>query len=406
MAAFEYEALDSAGRRLRGVVSADTPRLARRELRRKKLFPVHVAPTSQKKQASAALPKWLRSGLSAKDVSLLTRQLATLVSAAAPVEEALQTMALQTEKQAAKRVLLSVRARVMEGYRLSEALAEESATFSPLYRSMVAAGETSGNLGPVLERLADHLEKSQRLRSKVTTALTYPIFLAVVATAVAAALVTFVVPKVVDQFSSLGQDLPALTELLIAVSAFAADYGLAVAAILALAVVVFLRALKHEGFRIRVDRAVLKVPFVGRLVREIHAARLARTLETLIASGATVLDGLNAARSVMHNRILKDAVAEAATLVSEGASLSAALRRSKAFPPLVTYMAASGENSGRLDHMLSKAADYLEREFEDVTTATLSLLEPAIIIVMGGVVATIVLAILLPILQLNTLALF
>lgn len=406
MAAFEYEALDGAGRRLRGVVSADTPRLARRELRRKKLFPVQVAPTSQKKRAKAALPKWLRSGLSAKDISLLTRQLATLVSAAAPVEEALQTMALQTEKQAAKRVLLSVRARVVEGYRLSEALAEESATFSPLYRSMVAAGETSGNLGPVLERLADHLEKSQRLRSKVTTALTYPIFLAIVATAVVAALVTFVVPKVVDQFSSLGQDLPALTELLIAVSAFAADYGLVVVALLALAVLVFLRALKHDGFRMRVDRAVLKLPLVGRLIREIHAARLARTLETLIASGATVLDGLNAARSVMHNRILKDAVAEAATLVSEGASLSAALRRSKAFPPLVTYMAASGENSGRLDHMLAKAADYLEREFEDVTTATLSLLEPAIIIVMGGVVATIVLAILLPILQLNTLALF
>ncbi len=413
MAAFDYEALDARGRKVKGVITADSVRVARRDLRARKLVPVKVSEsaggTAAKPGAGGAapglrLPRFSR-GLAARDIAMVTRQLATLINAAAPVEEALQAIALQAEKPRVRTVLLAVRSCVMEGQRLSQAMGQQPGVFSPLYRSMVAAGEGSGTLGPVLERLADHLENGQKMRAKVTAALVYPSMLALVAIAVVVMLMAFVVPKVVDQFDSMGRELPTLTRVMIALSDGVRDFGPFVLAGLVIGGLVFARALAQEGFRRRVDRGLLAVPLVGKLMRELHAARLARTMAALVSSGTPVLEGLTAARNTVRNTVMRDAIGDAATMVREGASLSAALRRTKAFPPLVVYMAAMGEKSGRLDDMLSKSADYLEAEFEALTGAALSLLEPAIIIVMGVVVGTIVMAILLPILQFNSAAL-
>ncbi|RMB11801.1 type II secretion system inner membrane protein GspF [Eilatimonas milleporae] len=404
MRTFEYEALDRNGRTRKGVVSADTARAARRELRRKQLMPVRVDATDTNTGAGAGL-SLQRDHISGKDVSLVTRQMATLIGAAAPVEEAINTVAAQAEKPSVKRTLMAVRTSIMEGHRLSDALSQHPKSFDRLYCAMVAAGESSGHLGAVLDRLSDHLERSQKLRSKVRTAMIYPTALALTAIGVVIALMTFVVPKVVDQFDTMGQTLPALTRLMIILSDGMRDYGLIIAAGLAVAVFAFSRALKLPAFRFAVDRLLLRLPLVGKLVRGLNAARLARTLSTLIASGAPVLDGLRAAARTVTNTVLKSSIETVVTMVEEGASLSTALKRVEGFPPMVGYMAAAGENSGRLDDMLAKAASYMEDEFENITSAAVSLLEPAIIIVMGGVVATIVLSILLPIMQLNTLAL-
>ncbi|MDX1580715.1 MAG: type II secretion system inner membrane protein GspF, partial [Alphaproteobacteria bacterium] len=344
-------------------------------------------------------------GLGSKQVSLLTRQLATLISASAPVEEALQTVALQADNEKIRTILLSVRSNVMEGSKLSTALSQHPGAFSPLYVALINAGETAGSLGPVMDRLADYLEKSQKMRSRIINALVYPGFLAATAIAVVTLLMVFVVPRVVEQFESMGQDLPGLTVALIGLSDFIRSYGLVLLLLVVAGLALFTRQLRRPGFRWAFDAFVLKIPVLGRLLKELQAARLARTLSALISSGTPVLESLGAARSTIGNRVLNDAVSRAMIMVSEGTSLSAALRRTQAVPPMVIYMAATGEKSGQLDVMLAEAADYLETEFDDFTNTAIGLLEPAIIILMGGVVALIVLAILLPMLQFNSMAL-
>lgn len=335
----------------------------------------------------------------------MTRQLATLIEASAPVEQALHIVAAQTGNPKLKRALLGVRTRVTEGRRLSAAMAEQPQIFSSFYTSLISAGEGSGSLGIVLARLADHLEKSRRLRAKVTTALIYPAALSIVAVTVIAILMTFVVPKVVAQFDSLGQDLPGITLMMIAISGAMRSYGLVLLCILAVTPFVFSRAMKNANFHRRVDSVILRAPILGRLVRELHAARLARTLATLVASGAPLYEGLAAAQKTTSNLVLRDALSDITAQVREGESLSAALRRSQSFPPLVAYMASVGESTGQLPEMLAKAAEYLEAEFQSFTDTALSLLEPSIIVVMGMIVALIVLSILMPILRLNTMAL-
>ncbi|MHB1207755.1 MAG: type II secretion system inner membrane protein GspF [Rhodospirillaceae bacterium] len=404
MAAFEYEALDLKGAVKTGVISADTARLARRELRQIRLVPVRLVPVAGKRVSS--LPPWLRrERIKPPARMIMTRQLATMISASAPLEEALHTIALQTDDKSVRGTLLAVRGRVMEGHRLADAMSNHGEVFGPLYRALIAAGEMSGNLGPVLERLADYLEKSERLRAKVAAALIYPLVLTLVATGVVVILTTFVVPKVVSQFTSLGHELPLLTRILMFISDAIASYGLAGVVVAGLGVAVGLRALKRPSVRRQADGFVLRLPVIGKLLRGLYAARLTRTLGTLIASGVPVVDGLAAAKSTLSNTVLADAVARATTDIKEGASLSNALRRTNLFPPMVVYMAAVGENTGRLDVMLTKAAEHLENEFETFTSTAIALLEPLIVVVMGGVVALIVLAILMPVLQLNSLAL-
>ena len=408
MPAFEYEALDFKGAMRTGVVSAETARLARRELKQIKLVPVRIVPVKGPTTRSGrqGLPAWLtRRRVKPHSLMITTRQLATMISAAAPVEEALHTVALQAEDKAIRASLLAVRASVMEGMRLADAMARHDHVFGSLYRAFISAGELSGNLGAVLERLADHLEKTERLRGKVAAALIYPAVLSVVAAGVVAILMIFVVPKVVSQFDSLRQQLPLLTRALIFVSEALSAYGLAGAVAAILGAAAFARALKRPAFRRRWDGFLLRVPVLGKLLRGLYAARLARTLGTLIAGGTPVVDGLSAAKAAVSNRVIAESVADVATSIREGASLSHALRRTNLFPPMVVYMSAVGENTGRLDAMLIKAAEHLEMEFETFTTTAISLLEPVIVVIMGGLVALIILAILMPILQLNSLAL-
>ncbi len=404
MSDFDYLALDTAGRERRGSVRAASVDDARATLSARRLFVVRMEPATGASVAPLLSRRALfRKKLTAKQLTLFTRQLATLFQVS-PLEESLRTIARQSEQESVRHVLLSVHGAVVEGRRLSEAMAREGASFPPLYRAMVAAGEGSGTLPPILERMADLLERQALVRAKVMSALAYPVVLAIVAGFVVMALMIFVVPKVVEQFEDVGQQLPLLTRIVIGLSEFLASWWWALAAMLAALALLVGRALQDETLRLRFDRRLLRVPLIGRLIRDLHAARMARTLSTMVASRLPLLEGLRLTTLTVHNRALRKASEDITEAIRTGGSLSAALRRTGVFPPLLVYLAASGEASGKLDLMLERAADYLEREFDSFTAAALSLLEPAIIVIMGAIVALIVLSILLPILQLDTLA--
>jgi general secretion pathway protein F len=404
MSDFDYLALDTAGRERRGSVKAASVDDARAVLGARKLFVVKLergtGATTPPLLSRRAL---LRNKLTGKQLALFTRQLATLVQVS-PLEESLRTIARQAEQETVRRVLESVHGGVVEGRRLSEAMARERASFPPLYRAMVSAGESSGTLPQILERMADLLERQAQVRGKVMSALAYPVVLAIVATFVVFALMIFVVPKVVEQFEDVGQALPLLTRIVIVLSDFLANWWWVLLLVLAGLGLLIGRALQDEALRLRLDRLLLRLPLIGRLIRDLHAARMARTLSTMVGSRLPLLEGLKLTTQTVHNRALRQASEEITEAIRTGGSLSAALKRAGVFPPLLVYLAASGEASGKLDIMLERAADYLEREFDSFTSAALSLLEPAIIVVMGVVVAVIVLSILLPILQLDTLA--
>ena len=404
MSDFDYLALDTAGRERRGSVRAESLEEARKKLVTRRLFVVKVEPASGE-SAPPLLSRqvFARKKLSGKQLTVFTRQLATLAQVS-PLEEALRTIARQTEKEHVRNILLSVHGRVLEGRRLSEAMAREAASFPPLYRGMVAAGEGSGTLPAILERLADLQERQAQVRSKVLSAVAYPLVLAFVATFVVFALMVFVVPRVVEQFEDVGQELPLLTRMVIGLSSFLANWWWAMLIVIAGGLFLGGRALRNEANRLRFDRFLLRVPFFGRLLRDLHGARMARTLSTMVASRLPLLEGLRLTTETVHNRALRVASAEIAETVRTGGSLSGALKRAGVFPPLLVYLAASGEASGKLDIMLERAADYLEREFDAFTATMLAMLEPAIIVLMGAVVALIVLSILLPILQIDTLA--
>jgi general secretion pathway protein F len=402
---FSYAAIDTAGRERRGRLVAADRDAAQAKLLERKLFPVRIDDAHRNGDVTPLLQRNIsfRRRLSAKQLTLFTRQVATLTQVA-PLEEALRTIVRQSEQEHVRRVLARVHAGVVEGRRLSEAMAIEASSFPPLYRAMVSAGESSGSLPDILERLADLQERQAVVRGKVLAAVAYPLSLAVVATVVVIALMIFVVPKVVEQFEDMGQQLPLLTRIVIGLSDFLAGYWWLLLGLIVGGGLLLWQTLKNEEFRLRFDRGLLRLPLIGRLLRDLHAARMARTLSTMVASKLPLIEGVALTARTVNNRALRLASEEIVDAIREGGSLSAALRRSAVFPPLLVYMAAGGESSGRLDLMLERAADYLEREFDSFTATALSLLEPGIIILMGGVVATIVLSILLPILQLDTLA--
>jgi general secretion pathway protein F len=401
---FAYVGLDTSGRERRGSVRADSSEAARAQLTSRRLYVVRIEPA----ETSAAPPLlsrglFQRKRLSAKQLTLFTRQLATLVQVS-PLEEALRTLSRQSEREEVRRIIGRVHSGVVEGRRLADSMGREPASFPPLYRAMVAAGESSGTLPLILERLANLLERQAQVRGKVLSTLAYPTVLALVAAFVIFALMIFVVPRVVEQFQDVGQQLPLLTRIVIGLSEFLSTYWWALLLLAAAAGLLGSRALKEEGLRMKFDAFLLRLPLIGRLIRDLHAARMARTLSTMIASRLPLLEGLRLTTGTVHNRVLRAASAQIAETIRTGGSLAGALRRANVFPPLLVYLAASGEASGRLDLMLERAADYLDREFDAFTSTALSLLEPAIIIVMGAIVALIVLSILLPILQLDTLA--
>ena len=409
MPAFEYSALDTSGRRTRGVISAASGTAARAELRRRQLAPLSVERADEARRAGEkafSLSAFRRArSMPASARLLMTRQLATLVEAGLPLAEALQVVSAQTTRPEARRILMALRERVLEGERLSVAMAGFPASFPPVYRAMVAAGESFGALGQVLDRLATHLEKSAALSRKVMTALIYPGALAVTAMAVICVLMVAIVPRLAAQFDTMSITLPALTRAVIALSEFLQAGWLFLLIALALAVVAVRLLLRRPAIRARLDRASLSVPLLGGFLRKLEAARFARTLSVLLAAGTVLPDALRAARKAATNTHIGAALDAVTAEVETGRTLSSSLEGARFLPALTLHMIAAGERSAALETMLPRAADQLEDELEAASSTALSLLEPAIIIVMGAVVALIVLSILLPILQLNTLAL-
>lgn len=399
---YRYVAIDPQGRERKGRLTAANDDAARADLVRRK-FHIVAVEAAGAKPASRSLLAFRRVRLSAKELALFTRQLATLAEVA-PLEEALRTLTRQSEAESARAVIGDVHAGLLEGRRLADAMARQPASFPPLYRAMVAAGETTGSLTTILARLADLLERQAEVRGKLIAALAYPIVLAVVAIGVVAALMIFVVPRVVEQFTDVGQQLPFLTRAVIAISGFAANWWWLIALLLVASSFGWAAAMRRPAFKARVDARLLRLPLLGRLLRDLYAARFARTLATMVSSRLPLVDGLRLTLPTIRNAALASATAAIVDQVRAGGSLSAALRDAGVFPPLLVYMTASGESAGRLEQMLERAADYLEREFDRFTAASMALLEPVIIVLMGSCVALIILAILLPILQLQTLA--
>lgn len=400
MPTFEYTAIDQAGRTKTGQLSSLDEAAARRTVEKRGLVLTNISAGDANARRAPARPT--AGKLSSKALTLISRQLATLITVA-PVEEALRTLAAQSENRRIRATLMQLHEGVVEGQRLSDAMGRSGA-FQETYRAMIAAGESSSSLPHVLERLADLLEKQQDIRAKITSALVYPIVLAIVAFIVITALMTFVVPKVVDQFNTSGQTLPMLTQAIIAISSFMQQWGLILLAAIAGAIAAFVFALRIPAFKLGVDRFILSIPVIGRLVRDVEAASFARTLSTMLGAGLPALEALKLSTRTARNAVFAKAMQEMAVNVAEGAALSTAMRRANAFPPLLIYLTQNGETGGKLDQMLERAADYLEREFRTATSIALSLLEPAIIVIMGGIVCLVILSILLPILQINRMA--
>ena len=400
MAVFDYVAIGADGKRATGVITADSARSARKELRMRQLSPLDVKEARQKSAERAAG----RGSLSGTDLVLTTRQLAMLIKSGATVEEALGAIAGEAEKPGTRRVLMGVRGKVQEGFSFSEALSQSSKAFPPYYRAVVSAGQSSGRLGDVMDRLATHLEKSRKLRNKLLSALIYPMVLSLVAMIVVVLLLIFVVPAVIEQFETLGQDLPPLTNAVIGVSDFMRGWGLLVVPLLAAGIWFMRGVLRTPAVKLNLDRMVLRLPLLGKVIKSANAAQFARTFATLSGSGATVPDALIAARGSVGNEVFRQAATTVRRQVEEGQPLNRAMRGTEVFPPMLVHMVASGERGGDLPAMMGRAADYMEEELDSNATVALGLLEPLLIVLLAGVVALIVLAIMLPILQLNTMA--
>ena len=410
MAAFEYQAVDSRGKTKKGVIEGDTARQVRGLLRDQGLMPTEVTATLAKsakandqKGLSASFSQSGGGKVSAAELALITRQLATLIESGLPLEESLIAVGEQCEKNRIKSMVMGVRTKVTEGYGLSESMAEYPKAFNRLYRSMVAAGEKSGHLDKVLNRLADYTEKRQEMRSQLIQALVYPIIMTVVAVGVIAILLTAVVPKIVGQFEHMGENLPGTTQFLIASSDFLRDYGLVLVILVAALILLFSQLLKKPTFEMAFHQHLLRIPGIGKVARGINTARFARTLSILTASAVPLLESMKISGEVLDNLYIKKQVKASADKVREGSSLRVSLEQTKLFPPMMLHMIASGEKSGQLEHMLSRAADNQDREFDALVSITLKAFEPALMVGMAGVVLFIVMAILEPILQLNSL---
>lgn len=403
MAAFAYQALDASGRRKDGMIEADSPRQARQLLREQGLTPVELTEAIEKVKQQTQRKSWLQPRVSTAELALLTRQLATLVAAALPVEEALKAVAQQTEKAKISTLIAAVRSKVLEGHSLADGMSAFPYVFDQLYRAMVAAGEKSGHLDTVLNRLADYTEQRQQMKTKLLQAMIYPVILTLVAISVIAILLATVVPKVVEQFVHMKQELPFSTRFLMGASDIVRDYGLWAVLLIALLLVIWRQWLAKPENQRRYHAMLLRMPVIGRVSRGLNTARFARTLSILNSSAVPLLEGMSISGEVLSNHEAKIRLQAASERVREGSSLRAALEQTKLFPPMMLHMIASGERSGELDSMLERAADNQDREFESQVNIALSIFEPALVVSMAVVVLFIVLAILQPILQLNNM---
>jgi general secretion pathway protein F len=403
MSAFEYTALDKEGREKKGIIEGDSARLVRQQLREQSLVPLTV--TEVKKQISNEKNTLfvLKQKISTTELALMTRQLATLARAGIPLDEATATVARQSIKPKVKKLLLGVRAKILEGHTLADGLRDYPHIFSEMYCATVAAGEQSGHLDVVLERLADYTEQRQQLQQRLKLALIYPVILTVMSILVVSGLLTYVVPEVVKVFSDTGQQLPFLTVALIAVSDFMQDWFIYLLLTMLACFAVFKKLVQQSVFKKRYHQFLLKVPVLGSLVLGGNSAQFSRTLSILAASGVPILDAMRIAVKVMDNIPMCEAVEYASQQVSEGSSLSSTLEQSGYFNPMLINLISSGEATGQLEQMLERAAINQERELETTMAVLMGLLEPLLIVAMGGVVLIIVLAILLPVLDLNQL---
>jgi len=401
MGAFEYQALDAEGKTQKGLIEADTAKQARQQLRGMSLKPLKIGEVSQKILNGEI--KSRGDKINVATVALITRQIATLISAGQPVESAYYAVSRQTPKNQAKRVLLSVRAKVLEGFPLSEALKEFPRIFDSMYCASVHAGEQSGLLDIVMERLADYLEARQDIQRKTSQALIYPILLSIVVFVLVAGLLTFVVPQIVQVFEGFDQELPLITQWLIAISDFSKAYGLHLLIGLAAVIMLYRQLLKIAWFSLLRDRILLAIPFVRYLVRLSNTARFTRTMSILVSSGVTALDSIRISAEVILSQPMKSSIVSAADRVREGEHISDALEQTGYFSPIVLQLIEIGESSGKLGEMLERSAKAEENEFTGITVIFIGLFEPAMILVMGLVVLAIVLAILLPIFDMNDL---
>lgn len=406
MGAYSYQALDAKGKTVKGVLEGDSERHVRSVLRSRQLKPLEVRSTQKK--ADQQEKSGVRLNLGAprvgyRDISLVTRQLASLVQSGLPIDEVLRSTAAQSRKPAIKALLLQVRSRVLEGLTLAQAMSEAPRAFDSLYRAMVRAGESAGFLGPVLEQLADYTERTQETKQKLRMAMVYPVIMAVVSLSVIIVLMALVVPKMVSLFEQNQQALPLLTRGLITVSDFIVNYGAFVLAGIVLLILGFIRLLRAPERRQRWHRFLLRLPVFGSFVLQGETARYASTLGLLVTSGVPLLEALRIASQVISNTEMKQASTAVALAVQEGSSLHRALDQTNAFPPLLVQMAASGEANGKLAEQLLHAARNQERELEFSVGTVMALMEPLMIVFMGGAVTLIVLAILLPIFRMNTL---
>lgn len=408
MAAYSYKALNEDGKTVKGLLEGDSERHVRSQLRAQRLKPLEVVSTSaaDKVEASSAKSIFQRSPgkLSTRELCMVTRQLASLVKSGLPLDEALHACAKQSHKPKVKRVMLQVRSRVLEGFSLAQALGDNPAAFDDMYRALVRAGEGSGYLSAVLERLAEYTQSSQILKQRIKMAMIYPIVMLVVSLCVIVGMMVFVVPELTGIFESNKTELPLLTRGLIATSNFFVNYGLYVLGFIVLVVVGCKQILKQPANQRRWDQTKLKLPVIGELIQQINSARFAATLSLLSASGVPLLQSLNIASQVMTNKILQEACDQVANNVREGMSLSRALEQAQYFPPLLIQLVASGESNGTLPQQLDNAARDQERDLEMMLGVAMSLLEPATIIFMGSVVGLIVMAVLTPIFQMTKLA--
>ncbi len=402
MAAFEYLALDTGGKSHKGILTGDSPRQVRFLLREQGLSPVDVNPV-EKTESRSSRKTLFRRSVPVASLALMTRQLATLIRAGMPLEESLRVLGAQVKLPRLQSVVAGLRSHIMEGSSLSVALSEYRTVFPQYYCAMVEAGEASGQLDDILERLAEYTEQQNYLRQKIAVAMIYPVILTAVALTVVIALLTYVVPEVVRVFNQTGQELPLLTQWLIVTSDLVRSKGLIIFSLIIVAFVTSSWLLKKEHIRYRYDMLKLSLPLVGDLIRAIISARLSRVLSILTESGVTLVDALGISLQTIKSLPVREAMSNAAESLREGGRLHAAMNKTGHFSPMLVHMISVGEESGELEKMLDKAASHHEREMNTMIIAATSLLEPALIIIMGGVVLLIVLAILLPIFEMNQL---
>ena len=408
MAEFSYIALSPEGKKVKGILEGDSPRQVRQQLREKGLKALEISTSKSreknKSDSSAGFSFNFNSPkLNYSELALFTRQLATLIQSSLPLDEALQAVAEQSPKEHIKTLILDIRSRVVEGHSLAYALGDFPKVFDTMFVAMVNAGEQAGFLGVVLERLADYTESSQYMQQKVKSAMVYPIILGVVALAVIIGLMVGVVPDLVKVFDTKDAELPALTQVLIWLSDFIIDYGIYTFFVLAGLFFALRQFMQKPARQRRWHQIKLRLPLLSSIVRTADTARFASTLSMRVASGVPLLEAIKIAAAVLENLLLKDICGDVAMAVQEGTSFSKALEVSGEFPPMLVHMVSSGEKSGELEAMLGRVAQNQEREIEMTLTAMLSILEPVMIVIMSGIVMLIVMAILLPIMDLNTL---